>query len=126
MEKGTVYVTDRRVKQTINSIETLLGKLKIHNLVAVKELAGVTGQIVSMQPAVGKIVQLKSREMFSCINSRASWEAPVIVSNKAKAELGFWRSQIGVLNGIPIQESLEYAYSVYTDASGDRIWRIYS
>ena len=65
MEEGTVHVTDRRVKQTINSIETLLGKLKRHNLVAVKELAGVTGQIVSMQPAVGKIVQLKSREMFS-------------------------------------------------------------
>ena len=39
---------------------------------------------------MGKVVQLKSREMFNCINSKASWNAPVLVSNGAKEELRFW------------------------------------
>ena len=102
----------------LNSVMSLLDKLKKSRIVAVRELAGLAGQIISTQAAMGKVVQLKSREMFNCINSKASWNAPLLVSNGAKEELRFWRSQIRALNGRPLQETFQFSHNIYSDASG--------
>ena len=56
--------------------------------------------------------------MFNCINSKASWNTPLLVSNGAKEELRFWRSQIRALNGRPLQETFQFAHNIYSDASG--------
>ena len=101
----------------LNSVMSLLDKLKKSRIVAVRELAGLAGQIISTQAAMGKVVQLKSREMFNSINSKASWNAPVLVSNGAMEELRFWRSQIRALNGRPLQETFQFAHNIYSDAS---------
>ena len=51
----------------------------------------MTGQIISLhvQSVIGNKVRLRTREMFKCINSRASWNAPVLVSEEALAEIEF-------------------------------------
>ena len=118
MVVGKVYITDRRIQKIIHSIETLLVKIKRDTFISVRELAAVAGQIISAQgKVVGKVVLLKSREIFQCINNRASWESAIVVSDTALLELKFWKNQIGFLNGLDIKDVFEFQYSVYSDAS---------
>ena len=118
-QEGKVYVTDGRIHKLRKSIESTLTKVKKANrLIPVRELAGVAGQIISMQSAVGMIVQLKTKEVFKCINSRASWNAPVLVSKEAETELLFWYKNVERVNGIPISLLKSCDTSIFTDASG--------
>ena len=102
---GDVHVTDARIHKLEELIESIL--LKFTNsgrIVPVRGLAGAAGQIIFMQHAVGMFVQLQTKEVFNCINSRASWNAPMLVTNvnEAVAELEFWYKDVDRLNGIPI------------------------
>ena len=116
--EGVVHVTDGRIHKLRQSIENTLEKVKkVKRLMPVRELAGVAGQIISMQSAVGMIVQLKTK-IFRCINSRASWNAPVLVSKEAESELMFWYKNIERVNGLPISLLKSCDTSIYTDASG--------
>lgn len=56
------------------------------------------GQIISMQTVLGKIVQLKTRELYKCILTAASWNAPVKITEKAVSELRFWRQNLKSMN----------------------------
>ena len=71
MEEGKVYITPKRINKIVESIDRALGKLQKNKLTPVRELAGISGQVISTQIAVGKIVQMRTRELFICINSRA-------------------------------------------------------
>ena len=62
-------------------------------LVHVKVLASVTGQIISLQSVLGNKVRLRTRELFNCINARASWNAPVLVSKLSERHQCIWREQ---------------------------------
>lgn len=89
----------------------------------VKVVASVAGQVISMQHALGNIVRLRTRCLFECIATRASWRAPVKVSPKAWAELKFWRSQVKSLKSLnaaggSFKLSTCYDVSTYCDASG--------
>lgn len=119
MDEGKVYIAEHRIQRLLGSIEGLQVKLNNTDIVSVKEIASVAGQIISMQPGVGKLVQLKTREMYKCINTRASWNAPVVVTENAKIEMGFWLKYVRDLNGVKLKNVVEYAYSVYTDASSE-------
>lgn len=72
-----------------------------------------------MQGALGKIVRLKSRELYKCILTRASWKAPVIVSQEAVEELRFWRNNVGSMNteGKAIERSIFFEVCLFSDAS---------
>lgn len=115
--EGKVYIVEERVRKLCKCIEDLLRDLRSNRLVHVKRLACIAGQVISMQAAVGKAAMLKSRELYKCINYRASWDAPVLVSTEAESELLFWLRNIQVLNGTDMESGFEFAYSVYTDAS---------
>ncbi|XP_072166403.1 uncharacterized protein [Diadema setosum] len=115
---GVVHVTDRRIQKLKKSVESILTKVNRGNrLVLVRELASVAGQIISTQPAVGLVVQLKTREIFKCINSRASWNAPVLVSDEAVSEFKFWYKNIERVNGIPMTFVKPCNATLFTDAS---------
>lgn len=114
LTNGMVYVTQERVSKLKKKIENMLS---MGNIVKVKLLASIGGQIISMQAAMGKIVLLKTREIFYCINSRASWEAPVMVSPLAKEELIFWLESVEKLNGMKLVNIFESSVTMFTDAS---------
>lgn len=119
MTEGKVFITEKRIEKLQKNIDKILQKTTSQSMALVKEIAGVAGQIISMQTAVGKVVQLKTRELFNCINSRASWNAPVVVSAGVRSELKYWAQNIRSLNGIKLENIMECSYSVYTDASGE-------
>ena len=118
-EKGDVHVTEKRIHKLKGAIERILYQTdKGRKFFPVRDLAGVAGQIISMQSAVGTVVQLKTKALFGCINSRASWNAPVLISPEAEAELAFWFNNINRVNGIPMSLVKSCNCSLFTDASG--------
>lgn len=67
-------------------------------VIHVKVLAGIVGQIVSLQSVLGKIVCRMTRHMHNCILARASWNAPIKVTNDAMLEIDFWLQNVRTLN----------------------------
>ena len=89
--ENKLYITEERIKRLEISIDSAMYLMRVDrvSLLNVKVLASIVGQINSMQGVLGKIVRLKSRELYKCILTRASWKAPVIVSQEAIEELRF-------------------------------------
>ena len=87
--------------------------------VHVKVLASVTGQIISLQSVLGNKVRLRTRELCNCINARASWNAPVLVSKLAISELEYWNTNVVNLNlkGKSLQCLQICLFNIYTDTS---------
>ena len=94
MSIGKVFIKEERIKRLETAVESLLFQIDKdqYSLVRVKGLASVESQIISLQNVVGKKVRLMSRQMYRCILSRASWNAPVIVTDEARSELLFWKT----------------------------------
>ena len=70
--------------------------------VPVKRLASIIGKIISMSLAIGPVSRLKTRALYTAINSRRSWCDSVSLPQNAKEELEFWFRSINSLNGKPI------------------------
>ena len=64
-------------------------------------------------------MRLKSRELYKYILTRASWKAPVIVSEEAIEELRFWRSNVSSMNteAKAIERSTFFEVCLFSDAS---------
>ena len=60
--------------------------------------ASLTGQIISMHAVLGKIVRLRTRELYKYIDSRLSWDSPVYISEKAEQEARFWSESVRIMN----------------------------
>ena len=116
-----IYVTEERIQRLEMAIDSVLYQTDRdrYSLIHVRALASVVGQIISLQNVIGKKVSLKTRQMYRCILSRASWNAPVIVSEEAKAELIFWRRNARDLNSIGkcLDKKSFYELCLFADAS---------
>lgn len=121
MAVGKVFVTEERIQKLEAAIESFLFQLKVSagKLMRVKFVASVVGQIISLQTVMGKIVSLRTRALYGCILSRASWEAPVFITQEAIDELHFWKDNASIMNrnGRDIAENMENQIEVYCDAS---------
>lgn len=123
MAEGKLYVTLDRIKRLELSVESMLYSLSRCEvpLVKVRFLACIVGQIISMQTVLGKKVQLKTRELYRCIMSRASWNAPVRLTEVAIAELDFWKNNVRSMNskGQYIAPNVCTEISLYSDSSSE-------
>ena len=123
MDSGKFFITDDRVKRlelTCKSMLYQLGTQKLRILPA-RFAASVAGQIISMQSVLGKVVRLKTRELYKCIDTRLSWDSPVFISDKAEQEVSFWLLSIKALNfkGRDFKECDDFETMVFCDASSD-------
>ena len=90
------FITERRIETLIDLIiETLT-----LNRVTCRILSKIAGSIISMKFVLGDITQLKSRYLYEAIDSKATWDAPIFLSNfpQAKSELEFWLGNVRRLN----------------------------
>jgi hypothetical protein len=85
--------------------------------VPIRAVAAVVGQIMSMSLALGPIARLRTRALYTVINSYFSWNAWVTLTEDAKEELCFWQSNVAALNGQPIWFKSGATRVVYSDAS---------
>ncbi|KAJ8317957.1 hypothetical protein KUTeg_003048, partial [Tegillarca granosa] len=95
------FKEEQRVNKLLISITKLLERIGKNPCIPLREIACVTGQIISMHTAVGK----------------ASWNASIMVSQEARSELIFWLNNITKRNGQYIDCFTEFDYRVYSDAS---------
>ncbi|XP_045166502.2 uncharacterized protein LOC123529945 [Mercenaria mercenaria] len=120
VEHNLLFITENRIRGLESSIESLLYQVSIskHKLVPVRYLASVVGQITSVQSVIGNKVRLLTRYLFNCINSRASWNAPVMITENAIDELQYWRQNVRSLNknGKNIDKKEICMYNVFADA----------
>ena len=88
-----LFISNERIGRFEKSLESAMFQFGVSEmkLIPVKFLASIVGQIISLQSVIGDKVRLRTRDLFACINSIASWHAPVIVSQAAFDEIVYWK-----------------------------------
>ena len=123
MKSGKFYISSERIERIEKTIQSMLLQLskQQYQILPAKFAASAVGQIISAQLVIGKVVRLKTRELYKCIDSRLSWKHAVYISEKALLELQFWLSNIRALNskGQDIKENSNFQIALFADASGD-------
>ncbi|XP_053379933.1 uncharacterized protein LOC123555791 isoform X1 [Mercenaria mercenaria] len=121
MNKNLLFITEERIRILEIKIKSLVLQIRLDKcgIVPVRFLASVAGQIISMQSVIGNKVRLYTRELFKCINARASWNAPVRVSEQAVGELLYWKEKARSLNekGKDLKYFPKSDFVLYVDAS---------
>ena len=67
-----------------------MGKFKTVN---VKVLASLVRRLISLQYVFGNVVRMKTRDMYNCIITHASWNAQVLVTDAAIQEITFGKKK---------------------------------
>jgi hypothetical protein len=111
--KGNFHVPEEK----IDGIKSSIREAYVQSHVLVKCLASIVGKIISMTLAIGPVSRLRTRALYTAINSRRSWCDRVSLSQNAKEELEFWCRNINFLNGKPIWFNPGATRIVYSDAS---------
>ena len=118
-KSGKLQVTNERICKAESLLDELITKVTSGNVILpVRKIACIIGQLISMQSVMGHLVRLRTRSLYDCVQTRASWEAPVMVSSKALDELIFWKENVRVLNESTFTSSLVMEKSIFCDASG--------
>ena len=103
------------------AIESVMFQVRCdkYMLLNVRTLASLVGRIISLQFVLGNIVRLRTREMYNCILARASWNAPVIITERAMDELIFWKHNVRLMNnkGKDLDQTVTFDAQVFSDAS---------
>ena len=113
LETGKFYVPENK----LGKLKLAISQINVHTWVPVRSLASIVGKIISMSLAIGSISRLRTRALFSAINSRRSWCDSILLPHNAKEELDFWYRNVDSLNGGPIWFEPGATRIVYSDAS---------
>ena len=96
-------------EEKIDGLKSLRKQAYMQSRVPVKRLASIVGKMTSMSLAIGPVSRLRTRALYTTINSRRSWCDSVSLPQNAKEELEFWFRSINSLNGngltLVLQES---------------------
>ena len=84
-DKGLIQIPEFRILKLKSSLVSCLQ----NNQIIARDLASVTGQIISMACAVGNVTRLFTRNCFAAIECRTSWDQPLHVSPEIRNELSF-------------------------------------
>lgn len=117
MAENRLYVTESRIAKLRASLSVILAN---PYSVTARQLAHVTGCIISMSQGIGSSVYLHTRHMHFAIEITCckSWDSIVPCSTKLIEELSFWDTHVMHLNGQKLFDQAEAFHSVvYSDAS---------
>ena len=112
-EKGLIQIPEGRILKLKSSLAFGLQNSQI----LARDLASITGQIISMACAVGNVTRLFTRNCYAAIERRTSWDQPVHVSPDIRNELSFWLNNIDAINGKIMSPKSSAVGVVYSDAS---------
>ena len=88
LESGCFRVPDGKIVRLKSSLSSILCPINVPK----RAVASIVGQIMSMSLAVGPVASLRTRALYTVINSCLSWKAIVCLSEEAKLEIAFWRT----------------------------------
>ncbi|KAL5011007.1 hypothetical protein ScPMuIL_013312 [Solemya velum] len=124
-ETGKIHVKACRIEKAENTIRNLCAEISNGKLLLkARFLASVIGQLISMQIVLGDKVRLHTRYLYESLLGRASWDAPVKISQEAFTELLYWDSSCRKINdrGIDISKvsaggNFVSDFDIFCDAS---------
>ena len=116
---GKLFAKPERLVKLQDGIRHVIFKLKVKygSFIKVREFARIVGQIISLRHSVGNMTRLRTRNLYCCVESRASWDSDVVLTGTALEELEFWNDNIRILDGKPWQDARKCTRVIYSDAS---------
>lgn len=115
LKEGKFQVPPHRVDALRRLIDTVMDK---NYYVSARMLAIVTGSLVSMMLAMGPVVRLWTRAMYTDICQALSWDKRITLSLSSQTEVQFWKENLDT-KGYPIwTPSPKIEVTTYSDASG--------
>lgn len=85
-EHFEICIYTRQKTEWCEGKKSLVEKTKVSAI----ELAKITGNIISCSLVLGSMTRLKTRKMYSFINSCATWDKLYCMCDEVKTELLFW------------------------------------
>ncbi|XP_053400756.1 uncharacterized protein LOC128557413 [Mercenaria mercenaria] len=111
-----ISIPDRRVSDLKKCLKSLLNGLPF---VTARNLAKVTGKIISMMAVIGNLSRLMTRFLYKEIETRHSWDFHYKLSHRHPciSELSFWLENVDKLNvkNLSVYEPVQT--TVFSDAS---------
>ncbi|XP_021341945.1 uncharacterized protein LOC110442586 [Mizuhopecten yessoensis] len=100
MEVGVVRVTTDRIDRLLYWLSNTMTQVTQRGqvLFSVRYVAALVGRIISMQGVVGSVARLRTRALYTCVLSRASWNARVMLTAEAIDEIEFWLLNVQSMN----------------------------
>lgn len=109
------FVIPEKKVLKLKSLVTVL--LNDYPNLRVRDVASVSGFVISLGMALGPITKLLTRQMYSFIHIRESWDDILPANEGVLQELRFWASHIEAFNGYPINRPLSSIATLICDAS---------
>jgi hypothetical protein len=124
--KQQYRATERRLQQ----IEAMATGLLRRKRVAARSISQIAGTIISQFAALGSASRIRTRSLQACVETRPkpdndptgrkSWDATIVISPEARAELQWWLKNARSVNGQSIAHlhpSLHFRGELWGDAS---------
>ncbi|VDI17418.1 Hypothetical predicted protein [Mytilus galloprovincialis] len=112
----TLCIPQRRIDELLQSIHNVFREIPY---ISARNLAQVTGRIISMSPVIGNITRIMTRYCYMSIESRMSWDSYLVLESKSFviSELKFWLDNIANVNFKTLNQYSQSHVMVYSDAS---------
>ena len=101
----------------ISKLKSLIVSCLLKSSIAARDLASITGQVISMSCAAGNITRLLTRNCYAALQLRTSWDHPLCLSPEIRNELSFWLNNVDSFNRKPMSPKSSAIGIVYSDAS---------
>ena len=109
----TFRVPDKKIDRLKSKISALL----LSHRTTAKQLASVAGTINSMSLAIGPMVQMMTRSMYSQVSAAPSWYTSFDLSDESLSELSFWSDIHDFASGYSFRPRPVASKIVFCDAS---------
>ncbi|XP_052103318.1 uncharacterized protein LOC127736766 [Mytilus californianus] len=111
-----ISIPERRLNDLLQSIDEILDRFLFFSA---RQLAQVTGKIISLSPVFGNLTRLMTRYCYLCIVQRLSWNKLLQIVYPAEIlnELKFWKSNVLTLNKKKLAMYSPSSIVIFSDAS---------
>ena len=104
-------------KKIVKLKSVLTGLIDEFPNLRVRDVARVSGFVISLTVALGPIARLFTRQMYFVIQLRHSWDDVLVAAEGVLHELKFWLKHVEAFNGCPINRPLSSSVVLTCDAS---------
>ena len=110
---NVLYIPESKKERIISAVNKAISS----RAATARQLASVTGKIISIGLVLGNVTQLMTKYLHMCIMSRTSWDSYFSLSVNELTELHFWKRNLPVMGVRPLINVSETSRVVYSDAS---------
>ena len=116
---------DRVPNRTVENLKFLSDKVTEKKFCTTgREVAKVTGSIISMSLALGLVPRLWTRALYRNSSSATTWDRKIILSIEGQKEIKFWAEESDSCHGAPIcKRAPKIDVITYSDA-GEPGWGV--